>query len=151
MSENNVYSGCCYCGLVSVAVHGDPMAAGLCHCEDCQKFHAAPFMAWNVWPSDQVEIQGQTNASTKSAHLQRVSCTACGGNVMGILPGVGLTVVFPSTLKHSGLKFTPQFHQFYSEHVVSVADDLPKFTNKPKEFGGDGDRMDEPATTQWPN
>lgn len=149
MSENDVYSGRCYCGAVTVSVQGAPLAAGLCHCEDCQKFHAAPFMAWNVWPSDQVEIGGDTNASTKSPHLQRVSCKACGGNVMGVLPDMGMTVVFPSTLKHSGLAFTPQFHQFYGEHVVSFADGLPKFANKPAEFGGDGERIDEPATTQW--
>ena len=70
---------------------------------------------------------------------------------MGALPDMGLTVVFPSTLKHSGLKFSPQFHQFYGEHVVSFADGLPKFTNKPAEFGGNGERMIEPETTHWHN
>ncbi len=151
MSEKDVYSGSCYCGAVTVSVQGDPMASGLCHCEDCQKFHAAPFMAWNVWPSDQVKVLGDTNASTRSPHLQRVSCKTCGGNVMGVLADMGMTVVFPSTLKHSGLKFAPQFHQFYQEHVVSFADGVPKFTDKPAEFGGSGNRIAEPASTHWHN
>lgn len=149
MTETNEYSGTCYCGAVTATVHGQPIASGLCHCEDCQKFHAAPFMAWNVWPSDQVTVKGDTNASKKSPHLQRVSCKECGGNVMGILPDMGMTVVFPSTLKHSGLKFVPQFHQFYNEHVVSFADGLPKFVDKPTEFGGKGAQIEEPASTSW--
>lgn len=149
MAQQTTYPGKCYCGQVTIEVKGEPIAAGLCHCEDCQKFHAAPFMAWNVWPSDQVSFQGDINASTKSQHLQRVSCKKCGGNVMGVLPDMAMTVVFPSTLKHSGLKFSPQFHQFYDEHVVSFADGIPKFFNKPTEFGGSGELMDEPGETQW--
>ncbi len=68
---------------------------------------------------------------------------------MGVLPDMGMTVVFPSTLKHSSLTFAPQFHQFYSERVTNFADGLPKFADKPAEFGGSGERMEEPETTQW--
>lgn len=150
MSKNVEHTGACYCGSVTVRVEGDPLASGLCHCEDCQKFHASPFMAWNVWTSDCVSITGETNASRKSAHLKRVSCKKCGGNVMGVLPDVGMTVVFPSTLKHADLKFTPQFHQFYCENVVELADGVPKFIDKPAEFGGSGQQIPEPSATHWP-
>jgi len=150
MTDETTMSGSCYCGEVTVEVHGQPMASGLCHCEDCQKFHAAPFMAWNVWPSAQVEVTaGEINASEKSPHLKRVSCRKCGGNVMGILPDVDMTVVFPSTLKASGLTFEPQFHQFYDERVLEIADGVPKFVDKPEAFGGSGVQIDEPDATAW--
>ena len=95
MTKDTKSRGSCYCGHVTVEVQGTPMASGLCHCEDCQKFHAAPFMAWCVWPTGRVEIKsGEVNASEKSAHLKRVSCRKCGGNVVGVLPEVDMTVVF---------------------------------------------------------
>lgn len=144
------HQGSCYCGAVTVTVIGPPLASGLCHCAECQKFHAAPFMAWSVWPSAQVEVtSGEVHGSTKSAHLARVSCRACGGNVMGILPDADMTVVFPSTLKESALAFEPQFHQFYGEHVVSMADGVPKFVDKPEPFGGSGEMIAEPDGTEW--
>lgn len=149
MSDTCTHSGTCYCGAVTVEVRGDPLAQGLCHCADCQKFHAAPFMAWRVWPSQNVKISGgETNASRKT-DLKRISCRKCGGNIMGILPGVDMTVVFPSTLAPTDIPFEPQFHQFYGEHVVSIPDGVPKFVDKPEAFGGSGAQIEEPSKSDW--
>lgn len=148
-SETKTYSGPCYCGATTVTVNGGPMASGYCHCDDCKRFHGAPFMGWSVWMADAVEIEGEVNKSTVVDHLNRITCASCGGKVAGHLPGAGMTVVFPTILKDSGLEFKPQLHQFYDERLMDIDDALPKFVNKPEDFGGDGIQSVAPQRTGW--
>jgi len=54
---------------------------------------------------------------------------------------MGLMDVKASIL--DGKSFEPQMHIFYSEKRWAVKDGLPKFKNMPKDFGGDGETMEE--------
>jgi hypothetical protein len=78
------YEGSCLCGGVNVKVNGPPVAAGLCHCEDCRTWHAAPVNAFATWPSDAVSVtQGEGLLSNyESGHGNQHWCRACGSGVM---------------------------------------------------------------------
>src|SRR5262249_32727059 len=40
--EGKTYKGSCFCGAVEMAVTGEPVAMGYCHCESCRKWSAGP-------------------------------------------------------------------------------------------------------------
>ena len=50
--------GGCLCGDVRIVATGAPYRVGLCHCLDCRKLHAAPFMAFAVFEQDAVAVTG---------------------------------------------------------------------------------------------
>jgi hypothetical protein len=56
MSGAETFRGGCYCGAVAVEVEGPPVAAGICHCESCRRWHSAPVNAWAIWPDARVRV-----------------------------------------------------------------------------------------------
>ena len=69
--------GGCNCGRVRLAITGEPVRVGLCHCLTCRKETGAPFMAFAVWDRGQVAVTGETGswmAETDRRHF----CPACG-------------------------------------------------------------------------
>ena len=58
------HEGSCLCGSVKLEVLGAPATAGICHCESCRIWHAAPFNAWTLWKNENVRItQGEALAT----------------------------------------------------------------------------------------
>ena len=50
MSEDEkTYEGQCYCGAVKIAVTGDAVGAGYCHCAACRSWSAGPVNAFTLW------------------------------------------------------------------------------------------------------
>lgn len=155
MSDAQVFRGGCYCGAVEVEVRGQPVAAAICHCESCRKWHAAPINAWALWPDAAVSVprgadgllafdrQGGGGPST------RTSCARCGGALFNRKPLFGMTVVYAMTLHGSGFVFEPTFHCYYGERVLDVADGLPKFEDLPARLGGSDEQVEEPAATAF--
>jgi hypothetical protein len=54
-------------------------------------------------------------------------------------PPLGLVDVFVATIPT--LSFKPGVHVNYAETVLPMRDDLPKFKDFPKEFGGSGEQV----------
>lgn len=73
--------GGCNCGAVRLTMRGEPLRVGLCHCLTCRRDSGAPFMAYAVWPSAQVTVQGETRcwADRYARHF----CPECGSRVFG--------------------------------------------------------------------
>ena len=153
MTEERTYEGGCFCGAVRIAVRGRPVAAGLCHCESCRRWHSAPVNAWALWPDAAVEVTGggeellEFNRQGGDGPSGRSSCRRCGGAVFNRKPHFGMTVVYAMTLADSELAFEPTFHCYYGEGVLHLADGLPKFADLPENLGGTGERLDEPPST----
>src|SRR5215472_7388377 len=84
--------------------------------------------------SDQLGVYQKTPIS------QRQFCKICGGHVMTNHPPLGLVDVFVATIPT--LSFKPGVHVNYAETVIPMRDDLPKFKDFPKEFGGSGEQLD---------
>jgi len=153
MSDTPVFSGSCFCGSVALEVRGQPIAAGICHCESCRRWHSAPINAWALWPAAAITITAgrdqlvEFNKQGSNGPSGRTSCKRCGGAVFNRKLEFGMTVVYAMTLDGSGFVFQPTFHCFYGEGVMQFADGLPKFVDLPTELGGSGQRLDEPPST----
>ena len=151
--EPQTYRGSCFCGAVAVEVQGPPVAAAICHCESCRRWHSAPLNTWAVWPDAMVGIVAgadqlaEFNKQGPEGPSRRTFCRRCGASVMNRKPGYGMTVVYATTLEGSGFVFEPTFHSFYGEGVLDMADGLPKFADLPAPLGGSGRRVDEPSRT----
>lgn len=153
MSDVQTFTGRCFCGWVEIEVEGAPVAAAICHCESCRRWHSAPLNTWAVWPADKVRVKtGQEhllefNKLGPDGPSGRTFCGHCGSAVFNRKPGYGMVVVYATVLENSGLAYEPSFHSFYGEGVIHIADGLPKFADLPAELGGSGRQMDEPART----
>lgn len=138
------YKGACFCGAVEIEATGAPALMGYCHCEDCRKWSAGPVNAFTLWAPDSVKVtKGEDSILTyaKTDRSLRKSCAKCGGHIMSLHPGMGMTDVYAPTIP--SLKFEPAFHVFYAETVLKIADGLPKFRDMPKDAGGSGETVPE--------
>jgi hypothetical protein len=84
MSETIIREGGCACGAVRFTAPGEALRVGLCHCMDCRKGHASPFMAFTVFRRSEVELTGDTGVCLSKPWYERRFCPECGARVAGI-------------------------------------------------------------------
>ena len=138
------YNGSCFCGAVQIAVTGDPVAAGYCHCESCRSWSAGPVNAFSLWKPEQVKVtKGEDKIGTfhKTEQSYRKFCTVCGGHVMTEHPPWSLIDVYAATIPT--YRHQPQLHVHYQETVLPMKDGLPKMKDIPAEMGGSGQTLAE--------
>ena len=144
MSENKPYTGSCFCGAVQIAVTGEPVLTGYCHCDSCRHWSAGPVNAFTLWNPGAVKVtKGEANVGTfnKTPNSFRKWCKTCGGHVLTEHPTFSLTDVYAATIPD--FSFKPAIHVNYQETVLHMKDGLPKFKDFPKEAGGSGETMPE--------
>ena len=149
MSTNHaVYEGSCLCGEIKVKVVGPPAVAGLCHCETCRTWHAAPVNAFSIWLNEAVSIvQGEELlASYQAEKCKRHWCQNCGSGLINHLRN-DMTAVYAMVLDGSGYVHQPGFHIYCEASVFDLQDGLPKFFDLPAELGGSGETVEEPSQT----
>jgi hypothetical protein len=131
--------GSCFCGMVQITVSGDPVAEGFCHCASCRSWSAAPVNAFTLWKPDAVKVvQGASHLRSyaKTDKSTRKFCDVCGGHVLTDHPAWGVVDVYAATIPAH--RHAPKLHVNYGEHVLRIADGLPKFRDMPAEMGGSG-------------
>ena len=69
-------TGSCKCGNVRVALRGNPVRIGICHCTDCRQESGSAFTFFAVWPATEFESQGET-----SEFAGRRFCPNCGSRL----------------------------------------------------------------------
>ena len=70
----------CNCGSVRIALRGEPVRVGLCHCLTCRKEAGTAFNAFAVWESENVTVTGETRQWT-AATDHRHFCPVCGASL----------------------------------------------------------------------
>lgn len=141
---SNTYEGSCFCGAVHVAVTGEPVAAGYCHCSSCRSWSAGPVNAFTLWKPDAVKVtRGADKVGTyhKTEKSYRKFCTDCGGHLFTDHPLWGVVDVYAATIP--GFKYVPGLHVNYQETVLRIKDGLPKMKDMPAEMGGSGVTLPE--------
>jgi hypothetical protein len=141
---SQTYKGSCFCGAVELAVSGDPVAAGYCHCTSCRSWSASPVNAFSLWKPETVKVtKGESNIGVyhKTEKSHRKFCTVCGGHLLTDHPLFGLVDVFSATIPT--YRFEPKLHVNYQETVLRIKDGLPKMKDMPKEMGGSGEVLAE--------
>ena len=133
------YEGSCFCGAVQIAVEGEPVAAGYCHCASCRSWSAAPVNAFTLWKPEAVQVtRGADNIGTynKTPRSYRKWCKTCGGHLFTEHPGWGVIDVYAAVIPD--LPFRPGVHVNYQETKLPMRDGLPKMKDMPKDMGGSG-------------
>ena len=131
--------GKCACGNVVFEAQNEPVAQFYCHCRSCQTAHGAPVSAIAMFPEDNVTYSGDFKTVTVTSRedaARRVICPRCGTKVINE-PGGGIRAIL-AVLCEQRDWFKPTMHIQWQDHVLDVRDDLPKFVDYPKEFGGSG-------------
>lgn len=144
MSEENTYSGSCFCGAVEFTVSGESVAMGYCHCGSCRHWSAGPVTAFTLWAPDALQFtKGEDNilSYNKTDNSYRKTCKTCGGHLYTDHKPMGVVDIYPAVI--ADLVFEPSMHVFYQETVLPIKDGLPKFKDLPAEAGGSGDILPE--------
>lgn len=68
--------GSCSCGDVKVAVRGEALRTGICHCTDCRQESGSAFTFFGVWPASGFELKGETRE-----FRGRSFCPKCGSRL----------------------------------------------------------------------
>lgn len=133
------YSGQCFCGAVALAVTGEPVAMGYCHCSSCRSWSAGPVNAFSLWPPEAVKITkgaDQIGSYQKTPLSLRKWCKKCGGHLLTEHQPWKLVDVYAAVIPD--LPFKAAVHVNYRDTVLPMRDGLPKQKDFPKEMGGSG-------------
>lgn len=139
MTDENTYTGTCFCGAVELAVTGEPIAMGYCHCESCRVWSAGPVNAFTLWEPNTVsatKVAEHVGEFQKTEKSIRKWCKRCGGHLMTEHPIWGVIDVYAAIMPK--LSFRPSVHVAYQETVLPIKDGLPKQQDVPAEMGGSG-------------
>jgi hypothetical protein len=131
----------CNCGAVKAEISGDPVFQFYCHCDDCQKVHSAGYIPVMMYSADKLRLVSGDPGSWKLKATPRRSCRECGTRLWAEPPGFGVVGVI-ATLLPAGM-FKPTFHSMYKFAAVPVKDDLPKYKDWPKAWGGSDELVAE--------
>ena len=139
MSVARSVDGSCFCGTVQIALRGEPVAMGYCHCDSCRRWSASPVNAFTLWKADAVRVTRgaeQVGTYNKTPRSFRKWCKVCGGHILTEHPQLGLIDVYAATIPD--FAFTAGVHVNYQETVLRMRDGLPKLKDYPREMGGSG-------------
>lgn len=98
----NEKTGGCLCGQVRYRISGDPLAARICWCRDCQRL-AANGTVNAVFPTAGIEVSGTVSQYRRIAdsgsEITRLFCPQCGSHLLATSSArPGFTVVRIGTL-----------------------------------------------------
>lgn len=151
------YLGQCFCGNVKFEAQGDPIFTQHCHCNKCREIAAlsqnekdkigygftAAYLRENF-----IITEGQDHLAIYPRNSSDLFlCMDCKSHIYGMSQdpakqaGIGVNAnnfVFTNGLPAS---FEPEKHIFYADRTVDVDDELPKYTDAPKEQFGTGELL----------
>ena len=74
----NTIEGGCLCGGVRYRLHVRPKQGSDCHCEDCRRASAAPYVTWCSVPSKAIEVLSGELRRVSYADRLRSFASCCG-------------------------------------------------------------------------
>ena len=108
MSKSKI-SGGCVCGALRYESGEEPVYAGYCCCDDCQKTTGSGFAPFVGLPAATLKITGETRAHTLTHKdgrtATRRTCATCGSYVLAGLYN-GVQAVYAGTLDDTS-RFKP--------------------------------------------
>jgi hypothetical protein len=129
-----MYTGGCLCGAVSVAAEGDAEWVAHCHCPSCRRATGGAFATFAGYPRDKVMIDGEAyRQHSSSPGVNRGFCKKCGASISYH------NNRWPSEIHlHVGVmdkpeRFEPQAHEYVKAQLqwLHLEDGLPSFDEFP--------------------
>ncbi|KAL7423770.1 hypothetical protein Q5752_001354 [Cryptotrichosporon argae] len=101
----------CWCGKTAFVFNADPLQSKICHCEDCQRLHGAPFQHSAIFKKDAIKLDsspewlgflsahGEVHAlsSSPTPLPRKTSCRACGSPLFD--EGRNMVMAFPPSFE----------------------------------------------------
>ena len=124
----------CGCGRIGLELAGEPLAQFFCHCDDCQRFFGAAYVATAMYAAESLRIsRGDPQVWVPKVN-RRHFCRDCGTRLFSEVPGMGVRGL-NAYLLPEGL-FQPAFHVQCQHASRPVQDALPHYLGYPAAFGG---------------
>ncbi len=70
--------GGCLCGRVRYRLRSEPAQLSDCHCLDCRRASAAPFVTWGAMPREEIELLSGELRKVQHAGRLRSFAACCG-------------------------------------------------------------------------
>ena len=125
------HPGQCLCGDVRFAIEGDPGVTLCCHCRDCQRASAAPFMVWTLFRVGDFSLEQGELRTVHVEGRERTFCPRCGTHVTFADPAQPHELEVATVLLENPL--SPVQHEWMEDAVdwLVLDDDLPKYERGP--------------------
>lgn len=130
-------TGGCACGAVRYECSAEPMMAGHCQCQSCQKAtgggHASAFMV----PSEAVTVTGKVKEYNRLGDsgqmVSRVFCPVCGSPIYGKSAAIpdGITIMAASLDDPTRFKPAMVIYSKSAQAWDHIDPELPKFPEMP--------------------
>jgi hypothetical protein len=139
MSAAGFEAGCA-CGRIGLELACEPLAQFFCHCDDCQCFFGAAYVATAMYARECVRItRGEPQVWVPKIN-HRHFCRDCGTRLFSEVPGMGVRGVNAYLLPQGS--FRPTFHVQCQYASRPVRDTLPHYRVYPAAFGGTDDDIE---------
>jgi len=125
----------CDCGAVELSIVGTPIVHAFCHCVDCRALLNVPYHSVTAWKKECVSVIKGEDALSVFRHremaMERFFCDHC-GEVLFNTNVAGWRVVSQLLIAKCNDDELPaelrsDKHFFYTQRIVDVNDDLPKY------------------------
>ena len=146
MNPNRQYKVHCDCRATELTLKNEPIVHAYCHCQDCRELLDSPFHIPAAWTDDNAQVsRGKDNLieySLPGRKMKRYCCKHCGTTLFNtnMYDWTVISQVLFRKCHNNELpdELTPNKHFFYSERMVDIEDQLPKFLR-----GTDGPLFEE--------
>lgn len=121
----------CLCGQVKLEITSPFINSSICHCQQCQKSHAAANAAYGIaLKSDIVWLEGKKKVKkyASSDRGRRGFCKACGTNIYFYHKDYPNHLDIPLAILDTEPNLQPQCHIFVASKAKweTILDDLPQ-------------------------
>ena len=128
------HTGQCLCGQVKYEIDGDPVAAGICHCKNCQRQTGTAFSTlWGV-PKTALHFTAgkpsvyRDSETDSGSTVERWFCGNCGSPIYSAIEAQPDMAYLKTGTLDDTSSFAPQFHVWYASKQawVEVSEDVPR-------------------------
>ena len=124
------HTGQCLCGEIKYEIEGEPLAAGVCHCKNCQRQTGTAFSTlWGVPRASLKFTAGEPklyrDGNTDSGDtIERWFCGNCGSPLYSAIPSQPDVAYLKTGTLDDTTSFSPQFHVWCRSKQIWV--DIPE-------------------------
>jgi len=124
--------GSCLCGHVKFEIQTPFISSSICHCQQCQKSHAASHVAYGATlKSDVIWLEGKKRIKKylSSERAKRGFCKDCGTNIYFFNKDYPNHLDIPLSILDTDANLAPQCHVFVASKAKwdTISDDLPQY------------------------
>ncbi len=131
----NAVQGCCACGRVRFEADLPPRFVAHCHCENCRRAHAAGFVTYAGFPTEQYRItagEDQLTDFRTDTDATRRFCSTCGTTISFEAPR------WPGEVHVALACFTDPIERLPNVHAYADrSPDWCPITDDLKQYGGE--------------